>query len=125
MAKEVRKKYVKLGEKASSFSCPTTGISITGDTVIELIPIMQSSKKFIAALKGGHLEYADSSEVPEEEDEDTSGQVNEAFLNSKNKADLIPLALELLDDEDEEDEDDIQKMKKQELVEFIILKNNQ
>ena len=126
MAKEVRKKYVKLGEKASSFSCPTTGISITGDSVIELTPIIQSSKKIIAALKGGHLEYADSSEVPDEEgDEDTSGQVNEAFLNSKNKADLIPMALELLDDEDEEDEDDIHKMKKPELIEFIILKNNQ
>lgn len=124
MAKEIKKKYVKLGELASSFSCPTTGVSITGNSVIELTPTMQSSKKIIAALKGGHLEYADKSEIDEDEEDNQDGQITETFLNSKNKIDLVPMALELLDDEDEEDEEDINKMKKAELIEFIILKNN-
>lgn len=121
MAKEVKKKFIKLGSKASSFSCPTTGISLSGDKVIELTPTLAASKKIQVALRGGHLEYADSSEV--ESDLSTGDVMDAAFLDKKTKAVLIPMAIALLTDDDEEDEDDINAMKKPELIDFILLKN--
>lgn len=124
MAKSAKIRFVKLGETASSFSCPSTGISVGVGAVVELTPTIKASKKVIAALKGGHLEYAEESEIPEDGGESEGGKITEEFLNSKTKAVLVPMALALLTDEDEEDAEDIEAMKKAELVEFIILKNN-
>ena len=121
MAKEVKKKYIKLGGKASSFSCPTTGVALSGTMVVELTPTLQSSKKIQQALRGGHLQYADSDEV--ETDLVTGDTMDADFLDKKTKAVLVPMAIALLTDEDEEDEDDINGMKKSELIDFILSKN--
>jgi len=121
MAKEEKKKFIKLGEKASSFSCPTTGVSLSGNKVIELTPTLAASKKIKNALRGGHLEYADEKEVTE--DLSDTPAMDRTFLEGKTKAVLVPMAISLLTEDDEEDEDDINSMKKADLVDFILLKN--
>lgn len=124
MAKEEEKQFVKLGAKAESFSCPTTGFNLVkkGEAK-ELTPTVAASKKVIQALRGGHLVYAKETEVIEEEG--GGDAIDAEFLKTKTKATLIPMAIELLDDEDEEDEKDIESMKKEELIDFIIRKNSE
>lgn len=122
MAKEEQKQFVKLGAKAESFSCPTTGFNLVkkGEAK-ELTPTIAASKKVIQALRGGHLVYAKETEVVEDEDE--ADVIDAEFLKTKTKATLIPMALELLEDEDEEDEKDIESMNKTDLIDFIVRKN--
>ena len=47
--------YVKLGEKAASFSDPLSGFNIAGSQVLPLTDAQQKSKKTATALKTGHL----------------------------------------------------------------------
>jgi hypothetical protein len=73
-------KYVKLGDKAESFSDPFSGLNLAGKEVKELTGDALNSNSIKNALKGGHLSYASEFEftkaggvIPEigkEEDEE-------------------------------------------------------
>lgn len=54
--------YVKLGEKANSFSDPITGVNLAGKEVIQISQIQANSPKTRSALRGGHLLRATSAE---------------------------------------------------------------
>lgn len=54
--------YVKLGEKANSFSDPISGVNLSGKEVIILTDKARKSKKTDAAFKGGHLVRASRTE---------------------------------------------------------------
>lgn len=122
-------KYVKLGEKASSFYDPSTGFKVSGDKVKEVTKEMQVSKKFKKAIKGGHLEWAEAGEfvkeieVDEEADTDSNEQFTEGELMSKSKEALVNLAWKAqltLDEEDQLSEEKLAKKTKAELAELIL-----
>jgi hypothetical protein len=123
MAKE--KVYVKLGPKANSFSCPTTGFSLVKQgEVKELISTVANSKKVEQALRGGHIVYAKDTEFDAQGEEANNAPIlDRPFLESKTKAVLVPMAIDLLEEDDEEDVADIEAMKKPELVDFILTKS--
>lgn len=55
MAKE--QKYLRLGEKASTFNDSSANLSISNRQVVPMTAIHRMSKRVIKALKTGHLEY--------------------------------------------------------------------
>lgn len=124
-------KFVKLGEKASSFSCPTTGVSLTKGKVVELNTEQLNSKKIKQALKGGHLEYASPEDIENSKGSDNVSSVaapksddeviyTEENLVDKGKTDLIQIASKFLEDDGEVKLKDLERMNKTELKEFII-----
>lgn len=117
-------KYVTLGEKAASFSCPTTGIALSGKDIIQLTPKMLRSEKIIQALRGGHLIYcgAPGEDDDEDEEEDDNGNFTEGALKKMKKEEIRVIAVNLLDDEDEEDEGEINGYNKDELIDFVLSK---
>lgn len=139
MAKDDANDFVKLGEKAHSFSCPTTGFNLTHKGQIkELLPTFKASKKVQQALRGGHLTVAKESEVKaykkaqsanasktNEVIEDEETELDPKFLMTKGKAALVTMALDVRDEDDEEDVKTIEKYNKEQLVEFIIRKNEE
>lgn len=123
MAKLV--KHVKLGEKALSFSCPTSGVTLIPGVVRELNAKELSSKKVKMAIKGGHLEvvneeaykkYQKSLTKSVDEDDETEFYT-EKDLKGKNKETLINIIREI----DPDNEDNLEKMDKATLVETILL----
>lgn len=125
-----KRKFVKLGEKASSFACPTTGLKITRPGVIvELLPEHEKSKKVKAAIKGGHLESATEEEF---DNQNSSGEAQETVthtlesLTTKEvkKDDLVAIAIGFLTEDDDENEKSLNGMKKEDLVDFILERQN-
>lgn len=55
-----KSKFVKLGEKASIFFDPTSGLKVTSGKAVELSNVHKASKRVVRGLKSGHLDYADS-----------------------------------------------------------------
>jgi hypothetical protein len=55
-------KFVKLGEHASVFSDPTSGLLVIGDEVHQLETKHERSKKVKVAIQGGHLVHATEDE---------------------------------------------------------------
>ncbi len=59
-------KYVKLGEKASSFFDPFSRLTLAGKQEVVLLDAKAlKSNRVKSALKGGHLSYASESEFAE------------------------------------------------------------
>jgi hypothetical protein len=120
------KKFVKLGSKASSFSCPTTGLTLITKQVVKLTTEQQLSKKVILAIRGGHLQAVNEAEYNKFMDKannETDNQETEEtviytveMLSSYNKAKLAELIAEL----DPENEDDLMKLTKPELIDLVI-----
>lgn len=132
-----KKVYVKLGEKAQSFSDPASGLKVLPKQVIELTKKNLSSKKVETAIKGGHLEKVDEKEfnayqagkefkaevAPEDKILANTKVIHtEDSLTAKDvtKATLVSIATGLLTGEMDETEEDLEKMKKDELVEWIL-----
>jgi hypothetical protein len=120
--------YVKLGEKAESFSCPSTGLTVLPNQIVKLEKNHLSSTKIKDAIKGTHLERADEDEyntfingaTNDEEDEDEALHT-ESSLKKLTKDPLLELAITFLGKEGhEEDEESLGKMKKEELIDFIL-----
>jgi hypothetical protein len=51
--------FLKLGEKASSFYDPTSGVNIRGHEVVKVNAKQMKSKKVIIALRNGHINKTD------------------------------------------------------------------
>jgi len=58
----MEKKYLKLGEKASVFHDPSTGVLIRNHEVVEVTSNKMKSKKIQTALRNGHISPATVSE---------------------------------------------------------------
>ena len=56
-------KIVKLGELASIFSDPTSGLLVIGKQIVELTVRQESSRKVKQAISGGHLIHATDDEL--------------------------------------------------------------
>ena len=115
-------KYIKLGGKASSFSCPTTGLSIVPGKVFEMTPEVRASKSVQQALKGGHLVYADSKDVKEAaKTGDNENSMDPEFLSQKSKSTLVEMALKICEEREDGEitPKEINKMNKEALVEYI------
>jgi hypothetical protein len=126
------KKFIKLGEKAESFQCPTTGITVLKGEVVAINLLQSTSKKISMALKGGHLEKATEEEydnfisgvkvINKKNDKPTIeeiGNMNKAAirnlidtefpdhgnnLSPMSKSDLLDLYSDLLSEEEEEED---------------------
>lgn len=125
------KTFVKLGEKAQSFSCPSSGIKVLPGQVVELSAKDLQSKKLKAAIKGNHLEKVSEEEyqkfvgktnVNNEEEVDDSTTLSGEDLAKLKKPELLKLATEALEateEETDETPESLEAMTKAELVEFI------
>lgn len=132
-------KFVKLGDKANSFSCPTSGFTVSTKTQVkELTAKVARSKKVQNALKGGHLVYAEQKDFDKQPDaegnsttasETGSEPYTEEGLKKLKLDELKTLAISLLTGEEEEDdinEEDINAYKaKAEVIEFILEKQDE
>lgn len=131
-------KYAKLGDKANSFSDPTSGLNLKNKDVVELTPSNLSSKRVKKALNGGHLEYAEKSDYTEfqasksdkktkevDDIEDTVVDYSEMDVKDIKKAlknnDLLKQnIIEMTADEDEPfTEEDLADLTKDELLDII------
>lgn len=121
--------YVKLGEKAESFSCPQTGLAVLPNQVVKLEKNHLLSKKIKDAIKGTHLEKVDEEEYlkangnkSEDEDEDEEEVLHtESSLKKMTKDPLLALAITFLVKEGhDEDEESLEKMDKAQLAKFIL-----
>lgn len=129
--------YVKLGEKAASFSDPS-GFNIAGDQVLPLTDAQQRSKKTSAAIKGGHLirstrtEY-EASKKQEDLYKSTSVQatglsaseiekenrlLREQLAEAKAQNVDLTIKLEGKDGEAEDDKTDFDSMDNDQLLEY-------
>lgn len=60
-----KRKFVKLGEKASIFFDPTSGLKVVPGQAVELSNVHRQSKRVVRGLKSGHLDNVDSDEMDE------------------------------------------------------------
>ena len=128
---EKKARYVKLGEKAreGSFYDPFLDLKLLPGRLVELPSDFRKSKKTVAALRGGHLEYADSEEVTAyfkdlevNLDEDGEEGITEAQLKKYNKAQLTDY---IQANSEEEDEDELAELSKAELLALALELYNQ
>lgn len=137
-----KKKYVKLGEKASSYFDPTTRMQVAPGEAVEIELKHRQSKRFVRALKSGHLDYVDSDEVNEltvvnakaeskkvEKETNWKDEVEmtEKGLMALKLAQLKELALDKIKADPDWDmtEAEIGESTKKELVEFILLEDEE
>lgn len=128
---EKKARYVKLGEKAreGSFYDPFLDLKLLPGRLVELPSDFRKSKKTVAALRGGHLEYVDSEEVTAyfkdlevNLDEDDEEGITEAQLKKYNKAQLTDY---IQANSEEEDEDELAELSKAELLALALELYNQ
>lgn len=128
-----KSKHVKLGEKASLFYDPTSGLKVTPNKAVELSAQHKMSKRVTKAIKSGHLDYVDSEELKELEvvslekapakqeakTEATDGddELSEAKLSKMKKAELLELAK---DYETGYSEEELGDMKKDEIIDALL-----
>lgn len=133
-----KSRFVKLGEKASSFSDATSGLKLAPGQVVELSRKHKNSRRVINAIKAGHLDYADledydeaqklpgaikTSDDPIDDSGDDSGDGNpkephtEKSLKKLKHPELVELAKEM---GTEEDLMDLEDYTKAELAEEIL-----
>lgn len=130
MAKKSKVRYVKLGEKASSFSDPTSKLKLTPNVAVKLEKRHKQSRRVLNAIKAGHLEYCDKDEFDNmdgngngKDDDDGNGNGNdtqlhtEKLLMKKKKKALIKIATEM---ETDQTALDLDEMTKAELSEEIL-----
>lgn len=128
MAKESKVRYVKLGEKASSFSDPTSKLKLTPNVAVKLEKRHKQSRRVLNAIKAGHLEYCDKDEFDnmdgnDDGNDDGNGNGNdtqlhtEKLLMKKKKKALIKIATEM---ETDQTALDLDEMTKAELSEEIL-----
>ena len=118
-------KHVKLGEKASVFYDPTSGLKVTPNRAVELTKEAQISKRVIKAIKSGHLDYVHDDEmgdlevmsVEDQQPRKTADTNKKKVEANKQKAqDQKSAASDEAEDEDEWDEKSLKRLKKDELV---------
>lgn len=118
-----KRSHVTLGEDAGVFYDPLSKFKVLPGKVVELTKAAKNSSKVKAALKGGHLEYADPEDADTIQEEhintNTGGgsdDENEGFtyddIPSK-KANIIDWCVENF----EVDEDEFDGLNKDEVVE--------
>lgn len=135
-----KKKFVKLGEKASIFFDPTSRLKVVPGKAYELSVQANASKRVRRALKAGHIEYASKDEdgklefvalsvkvkkAQEQKQEDKADELDPdevdyslAALKRLNKPQLVALALEI--EGIEEDEDELKDLNKEPLIDLIL-----
>lgn len=139
-------KYAKLGDKATSFSDPTSRLVLKNKDVVELSAKHLSSKRVKKAINGGHLSLTDKEEYEDflsaqeskgstkEKEEDTIEDVEDIETVDYSKStekdikkalttnqDLINNIVAITENEEEPiEEEDIKDLKKDDLVEIIL-----
>jgi len=125
MAEAKKTRWVKLGERAAEggFFDATLKLKVLPGKLVELPNNFRTSKRMVAALSGGHLEYADSEEVKEylEGPQDVEGEeeddITEKDLKKMNKAKLTEY---ILANDEETDEDELSDYDKSGLLELAL-----
>lgn len=119
-----KSKFVKLGEKASVFFDPTSKLKITPNQAVELSNESRMSKRVIAALKSGHIEYAYQGDEDDQLQQITQDSLSKGKKDQKvarkSKTDDKPKDSDPVNDDegedDEWDEKSLMRLKKQELI---------
>lgn len=135
-----KKVYVRLGEKADSFSEPTTNFKLNQKGEVKELPAdTAKTKRVLQAISGGHLEKVTEEDYNDwlENQDNTNTNTNtsddgggdemtvESLKDNNDKLALIAMAVELIDNQDDDadpyhDEESLEKLNKTQLAEFII-----
>ena len=124
----MKRKFVKLGDKAFSFSDPFSKLNIRKGEIKELETVNQKrSIRIKTALKGGHLEPATEAEFdkyqdslsPDSETREKSTPTMEEQLSEMTKADLVEYYRSHYE-VSEEDLKSFEKLKQKEMVEELV-----
>jgi hypothetical protein len=73
-----KKKYYRLGDKATLFVDPVSGFKIAMGQVLEPTELQMKSTEFLKAKKGGHIVILDAEETEEWESSDEFATLNKA-----------------------------------------------
>lgn len=99
--------FLKLGEKASSFSDSSLRLNIINSQVVKVPARYKTLPKIRRAINGGHLVEATSKEFDKYVEEYEA--MLEANLKSSNKPGKLPQVKHEVEEEEEEDREDITK----------------